>query len=800
MVLGLIVIKVFGKVNYLKDFMITDRFHKKIIFSIIFLFECYTGFSQSPLPGLQEAYSKTYSSKEKADISYTISTWYSDRLKIDSGLFYAKKIKELSLPASYETGIGKYHLAMALALYYASRRDEAQENTLRAIEIFNRQKEIFFLGRAYWQLATIQYVANNFIISRKNYWSAINYSVASEDQGGAFRSYFWLARLYEKTSEIDSAAFYYIKAVAKAEKLKDANRIFESAVNLGSAFLRLGEYAKAAKYLEYGLNNRQPMSNKVGIRNYLRDYATTLILLHEFKLADSAINEFKLMNEKINDDWGRVSFNKLKGVLEFEKNNYRNALTYLKEAYKERQAIKPINEIKEIVFLVGKAEYETQQYDSAIIHLRLAANLSHEVQYLIDEMGANLLLSRAFDKMNKPDSALFYFRNYSLLKDSVLSAQKQKNIIEVTTRYETGKKEQEIIILQKESEANNYLLQLNTQQLQKQELESQQKSNQLILVSKQNEINKLDAIQMTLSLDNEKKDNEKNQAKLNSLEKESALQTAIARNQKQRTNFAYGLIASILNFSGYGYYRYRQNKKLSSQLSHSLAELKQAQTQLIKSEKEKESENIRVRISRDIHDEVGATLSGVALFSEIAKQRMQEHNEVDAKIYLDHISTNSKDMVEKMGDIVWTINPENDSMERIVARLKAYTVNLCGGKGIQVHFQVDDGIKNFFPGMPERKNIYLFCKEAINNAVKYSNGSNIFFSILKNSNRVELEIKDDGKGFDIDTIVKGNGLINMQARATELNTAFNVQSKPGMGTCIKLHINFHPNGGHKEMV
>ncbi len=775
--------------------MKSSFFHKITLNVFIFLFVGYSGFSQSPIPQLQEAFSKTNSSKEKADICFTISTWYSDKLKIDSGFFYANKIKELSQSAGYESGIGKYHLASSVALRYRSRKAEAEENVLKAIEIFTRQKDIVFLGRSYWQLATIQYTNNNIIESKKNYWIAINYAVACQDQSGSFRSYFWLGRLYEKTSEIDSAAFYYIKAVAMAEQLKDANRIYESAAYLGSAFVRLREYTKALKYLEYGLKNRQPLSNTVGIRISLRDYATTLILLHDFNKADSAINEFKLMNEKITDDWGRVIFNKLKGVLEFEKKNYRNALTYLKEAYRERQAIKSGNEIKEIVFLVGKAEYETQEFDSAIIHLQLAANLAHEEKYMIDEMETNLLLSKAFEKKGKPDSALYYFRNYSLLKDSLLSVQKQKNIIEITTRYETGKKEQEIKILQKESEASSYLLQLNTEQLQKQQLEDEKKSQQMDLILKQNEINKLDASQKTLSLDNEIKENEKKQAKLNSLEKESALQTAIARNQKQRKNFAYGLIASILIFSGYGYYRYRQNKKLSSQLSHSLVELKQAQAQLIKSEKEKESENIRVLISRDIHDEVGATLSGVALFSEIAKQRMEEHNDVDAKIYLNHISANSKDMVEKMGDIVWTINPENDSIDRIVARLKAYAVNLCGGKGIQVHFEVDESIKDFFPGMPERKNIYLFSKEAINNAVKYSNGSNIFFSMLKKDDIVALEIKDDGKGFNRNSIVKGNGLINMEARAAELNAALDVQSETGMGTCIKLHINFHPNGG-----
>jgi signal transduction histidine kinase len=102
--------------------------------------------------------------------------------------------------------------------------------------------------------------------------------------------------------------------------------------------------------------------------------------------------------------------------------------------------------------------------------------------------------------------------------------------------------------------------------------------------------------------------------------------------------------------------------------------------------------------------------------------------------------------------------------------------------------------------MPERKNIYLFSKEAINNAVKYSNGSNIFFSILKSNNKVALEIKDDGIGFDTNSIVKGNGLLNMQTRATELNAILAILSKPGKGTCIKLHIDFHPIGGQKEFV
>ena len=98
--------------------------------------------------------------------------------------------------------------------------------------------------------------------------------------------------------------------------------------------------------------------------------------------------------------------------------------------------------------------------------------------------------------------------------------------------------------------------------------------------------------------------------------------------------------------------------------------LKRAQEQLIKTEKEKEAENVRIGISRDIHDEVGATLSGVALFSEIAKEKMELQQKDEVHMYLNYISDNSKEMVEKMSDIVWAINPDNDSFERIFSKLR----------------------------------------------------------------------------------------------------------------------------------
>ncbi|MEO5563087.1 MAG: histidine kinase, partial [Chitinophagaceae bacterium] len=391
-------------------------------------------------------------------------------------------------------------------------------------------------------------------------------------------------------------------------------------------------------------------------------------------------------------------------------------------------------------------------------------------------------------------------RVYDHLKDSLYAFGKEKAAIELTTRYETEKKEQQIQLLQREKELNAYQLRSKIDEIEKGNLIAAQRTQQLALLSQQNEISRLEASQKNLAFENQQKEMIKKQDELALLTKENELQTTVAAKEAQRTKFSYIAIATILVFSGYIYYRSVQNKKVSKKLAVSLAELKAAQEQLIKTEKEKEAENIRVRISRDIHDEVGATLSGVALFSEIARDKMKQQKGDDAQVYLDHITVNSKEMVDKMSDIVWAINPENDSFERIFAKLQSYAFNLCAGKGITLHTNIDDEIKELYPPMQAKRNLYLFMKEAINNAVKYSEGKNIYLSLQKAGNQVSAGIKDDGKGFDKGIRYEGNGLNNLKARATSLNGDLVIDSQAGKGTNIRLAFNFHPSGGHREVV
>jgi len=664
------------------------------------------------------------------------------------------------------TGMGKHYLAMALGLYYRGRYREAENNSLKAIEVFSRQKETSLLGRSYWQLGTVNFVSNNIDSSRKNYRLAISYSVTSEDYSGSFRAYYWMARTYHKTSEIDSAAFYFIKALTMAEQLKDVQRIQEAACWVGRSFLSLRELDKAFKYLDYGLKS-MPSRDKVSIRFFLEDYITCVILMHDFARADSAIKEFELINTRVNDAWGAITLNKIKGRLAYEQKNYQEAMIFLQQAYSKKDELGGTqNEIKDIVLLLGKAAYETKDYASAIFHLRSAAQLSYGLRYLLEEMEAYLLLSKSFEQSGNADSALRYFRNYSLLKDSALSLQKQKTVIEVATRYETEKKEQSIKMLQKETEANNYLLALQNQQIEKQQLEDEKKSQQLALISKQNEISKLDVSQKTLNLDNEKKENEKNQAKLKLLEKEAAYQKLYVAKQRQQKRIVYTGIAAILALSGYGLYRYLRRKKLNNQ-------------QVVLNE--------RLRISRELHDELGSTLSGIAMYSHLTREQIKAGKTAEVEKSLNNMQQTAGSMVNKLKDIVWLVNPEQDSMQKLMERLEEYAEEMAMIKNIEVKINIPAKLSAINLPVESRRNIYLFCKEAINNAVKYSDADLIELAMKElDHKRIEFSIADNGRGFEPATVKKGNGLLNMAQRAADINGLFSLKSSPGQGTTISL--------------
>jgi len=727
-------------------------------------------FSQLRLSDLKDSVTEAKTSRAKADAYFNLSRAYSEfLLKIDSSLLLANKIKEYSLQDNYERGLGEYHLAVSKAIYFRSKFKESKDHADTSIKIFSKLNDNRLLGMSYLQVGMIHKMTDNSESALNTIRKAIHYLRTAGDERNLYQAFFWMARQYENLSVLDSSVAYYFKSLQLAERLQNPGRIYESSTELGVSFLRLNDLPNAYKYLEYGLESRPATSDKIRFREILGEYAICLAMMQNFTKADSAIIEFDQITKKFNDRWGVVTSSKIKGILAYEKGHYKEALEYLKQAYhKMGRNEMPLFDTKDIVFNLGRSEFQTAFYDSAIVHLKEAAGISQQTRSWLNVFEAYLLLSESFSRSGKPDSALYYFRNYSLVKDSVLSLQKQEAIIEVTTRYETGKKEQEIKMLEKESEANSYLLQLRDQQIEKQQLENDKSTQQLALVSQQNEISKLDASQKALNLENEIKENEKNQAKLKLMEQQAAYQKLLAAKQDQQKKIIFTGIACILILAGAGVYRYIRRKKFQGQ---------------------QEVLNERLRISRELHDEVGSTLTGIAMYSHLTKEQIKAAKTQDVERSLNNIQQSAGDMVNKLSDIVWLINPEKDSLQKLIERLEQYAEEMAMIKSMEIKITVTPKLENISLPVESRRNIYLFCKEAINNAVKYSNANLLEISMQESDNKkIEILVSDNGKGFDTSVLKSGNGLINMRERVTAIGGEYLLKSSPGHGTKIGLNL------------
>jgi len=195
---------------------------------------------------------------------------------------------------------------------------------------------------------------------------------------------------------------------------------------------------------------------------------------------------------------------------------------------------------------------------------------------------------------------------------------------------------------------------------------------------------------------------------------------------------------------------------------------------------------MRTKISQDLHDEVGSTLSGIGMMSEMAKHQLKSENIPEAQNAIDKIIVNADEVLTMMSDIVWAINPKNDTFEKMITRLRSYAQNTTASHHILLHFEAEEYVQQYNLTMQQRKNIYLICKESINNAVRYSGCRNLYFTLRRDRSQFYICVKDDGKGFDPEQASEGNGLQNMRARAEEVKAVLQIESRKELGTVITV--------------
>lgn len=254
----------------------------------------------------------------------------------------------------------------------------------------------------------------------------------------------------------------------------------------------------------------------------------------------------------------------------------------------------------------------------------------------------------------------------------------------------------------------------------------------------------------------------------------------------------FGFFTDVVFFSAAIGYRIRQEHE---EREHSLKALMQKETELQQKELEKVKavyetrEQERSRIAHDLHDEIGATLSGIALYSQLTKTQLQSQKNQEVEQSLDRMQQSATEMVYKLSDIVWAVNPEKDSLHELWQRLDDYLREMAAMKNIKVQSECDLPVTDIKFSMEERRNIYLLLKESINNAVKYSHCSLLKLNLVNTNSQLIFTVSDNGKGFDQTNLQKGNGLLFMNHRAKELNAQLLLESALNCGTNLQLILN-----------
>ena len=241
--------------------------------------------------------------------------------------------------------------------------------------------------------------------------------------------------------------------------------------------------------------------------------------------------------------------------------------------------------------------------------------------------------------------------------------------------------------------------------------------------------------------------------------------------------------------------RYRERGRYSQTLAEKNAALESAnaalkltQHELVETEKQREAHQVRVRIARDIHDDIGSGLTKITLLSDITRKKTTDSSVSDA---LGKVMEYSKGVSTSLSEIVWAIHPGNDNVGSLVNYMKSTANQLLENSDIKYVFDFPNAGANVEVHPEIKRNIYLVMKEALHNILKYSEAKNVFIKFFIDNNHFNLEISDDGKGFEMNTEDHrfGNGLLNMQQRMSQHGNICEIQTSSGNGCRIIAHGN-----------
>lgn len=188
-------------------------------------------------------------------------------------------------------------------------------------------------------------------------------------------------------------------------------------------------------------------------------------------------------------------------------------------------------------------------------------------------------------------------------------------------------------------------------------------------------------------------------------------------------------------------------------------------------------QRLRLRIARDLHDEVGSNLGSISLLAQVLERHP---NPADAR----EIGQVAAQTVDTLRDIVWFIDPAHERLSDLVGRLRDTAKSML--RNLPYDFQADGNFEGAPLPLDFRRNVLPIFKEALHNVLKHSGATHLHLHVRKAGAQFTLVIQDNGRGLPAGREPRGNGLMNMKRRAEEMRAALEITSTPGRGTTVRL--------------
>lgn len=686
----------------------------------------------------------------------------------DSALHYCDVAETYSKQAKFKKGIAWAMIERADIFIDQDELAKAEQLTPKIIELSKQVNDSLGIAVATLQTAQLKMYGKKINESLPIFESCINNYFSRHPGKYAALAYNDYGYAFGQNGDQEKNAAQLIQALKIYETI-DKENYKELAVtlsNLSTVYYTLNNKEKAIEYAIRSLQYREKMGDfeklslsccnisqlYVGIDNEQAEKYRQLCV----KYAEQSRSEDRIMHSYITSSviagsQKNYSLSKefeLKAIAMLEKNGKDNAML-----------------ARRYIALAIASNYLKEDSSITISYFNQALNQSQALNNKYNLKDTYYYLTSFYKSHHDYEKALEYNNKYLLYKDSIISATTATNIAELEKKYETEKKDHEIELLNTDKKIK--ALQIAKQQalLAGDKLEALKKENEIELLSKDKEVQELKIASQSQDLEKQSLLAKNSEQQFRLAEKEKQLQLKELNTSKTTNEFLMAGLALLLIIGYTLFSRYKLQRKLKEQEAL-LA--------------------IRNNIAKDLHDDVGATLTNINILNELVKRHVP--NNEKANEYLEKSREDIQHVSESINDIVWNINPTFDNADNLIVRMKRYAADMLDGKNIAFKIDFPQDAAGITINMEQRRDVYMIFKEAINNLTKYSAASTAVIKLQIDQHTLTITVNDNGKGFDTTTKTCGNGLQNMKHRTEKWNGIFSIKSSPGKGTAINIAI------------